>query len=88
MPKTVLRLSKKCALSNYSEEHRFETFDLTIETEFEEPLTETLVQDTFKNLRERLFEQEHDTIQFFLDNSHVEKEEPAEGEDENGDLII
>ena len=88
MPKTILRLNKKCALSNYSEDHRFETFDISIETEIDEPLTEGLVQESFKTLRERLYEQEHDTIQFFLDNSHVEKEPPAEGEDENGDLII
>lgn len=89
MPKTTLRLNKKCALSNYSERHKYETFDISIEVELTD-FTDQSVTETFTDIRKRLLEQEHDSILFFLENQHQDiiDKNRAEGENENGELII
>lgn len=86
--KSVVRLSKKCNLGNYSDDHKFETFEISLETEIEGALTDDSMKAVFDDLRARLFDQEHDTILHFLENSHEEKEPQNPNEHENGELKL
>lgn len=70
MPKTTIRLAKKCNLGNYEERHKFETFDISIETEVAETCSDQMIQAQFNSLREQIFAQEHESILFFLENEH------------------
>jgi hypothetical protein len=78
MPKSVFRLSKKCNLGNYSTDHQYETFEISIETTLDGEVTADAVDTTFSDLRAHLLRQEEETIRYFVENSHIDESESDE----------